>query len=142
MLKPMSVQTIHTSVESIWGSYPVQARKRLEQIRKIIFEIADELDVEIEETLKWGEASYLTKHGSTIRLDWKASQPGVCTVFVHCQTRLVETFREIYPDVFDYEGKRAVHLPIKGRLQKGPLRHCLTLALTYHKVKHLPLLGA
>ncbi len=108
----------------------------------MIFEIARELDIHIEETLKWGEPSYLSEGGSTVRLAWKAANPEACTIFVHCQTRLIETYREIYPDIFEYEGKRALHLPLKGKLPEGPLRHCLTLALTYHKVKHLPLLGA
>lgn len=130
------------SVQSTFDSYPAAARKRLSQIRNLIYEIAQDLDTHVEETLKWGEPAYLPKGGSTVRLAWKASNPNVCTIFVHCQTRLVETYREIYPDAFDYEGKRAVHIPLQGKLEKGPLRHCLTLAMTYHKVKHLPLLGA
>lgn len=142
MLKRMSVQSIDSEVAAVMESYPGKARKRLEEIRKLVFEIAADLDVEIEETLKWSEPSYLVKGGSTVRLAYKAQRPDVCTVFVHCQTRLIETFREVYPDVFEYEGKRALHLPIKGRLNKAALRHCLTLAMTYHKVKHLPLLGA
>jgi len=130
------------SVQSTLNSYPKAAQKRLSIIRNLIFEIAAELGGEVEETLKWGEPACLVKGGSTVRVAWKDSNPEVCTVFVNCKTQLVETYREIYPDVFEYEGKRAVHIPLKGRLARGPLRHCLTLAMTYHKVKHLPLLGA
>ena len=142
MLKHMSVQTIEPGVAAVLDAYPEKARKRLQEIRKLLLSITEELGVDVEETLKWGEPSYLVKGGSTVRLGYKAARPDVCTVFVHCQTRLIETFREIYPDVFEYEGKRAVHLPLSGRLNKAALRHCLTLAMTYHKVKHLPLLGA
>ena len=130
------------SVQSTFDSYPAAAHKRLSQVRNLIYEIAEELETNVEEALKWGEPAYLAKGGSTVRLAWTVSNPDVCKVFVHCQTRLVETYREIYPDVFEYEGKRALHIPLKGKLEKGPLRHCLKLAMTYHNVKHLPLLGA
>lgn len=138
----MSVQSINASVDAVLASYPATAQYQIRNLRDLILDIAGELALDVEETLKWGEPSYLVKGGSTVRLAWKNAKPETCTVFVHCQTRLIETFREIYPDVFEYEGKRALHLPLDGRLNEAALRHCLTLAMTYHKVKHLPLLGA
>ena len=49
----------------------------------------------IEETLKWGQPSYLTpetKSGSTVRIDQVKAEPGQYAVYFHCQTNLVETF--------------------------------------------------
>lgn len=97
---------------------------------------------EVEETLKWGEASYLVKGGSAIRIDWKPKVPDVIKVFFHCQTRLVETFKEIYRTEFVYEGKRAILIPLNTNINQLPLKHCIELALKYHQIKHLPLLGA
>ena len=111
-------------------------------IRRLVFAIAQEHGLgTVEETLKWGEASYLVKGGSTIRIDWKPKDPDVIKVYFHCQTRLIETFKEIYRDEFGYEGNRAIVIPV-GAAQSGPLSHCLQMALQYHRLKHLPLLGA
>ena len=54
----------------------------------------------------------------------------------------VETFKEIYRDDFEYEGKRAIVIPLSASNWSRPLRHCLQMALQYHSLKHLPLLGA
>jgi len=59
-------------VKLVFDSYPKQAKKQLLKLRSLVLEAAtviNELD-NLEETLKWGEPSYLTKHGSTIRIDW------------------------------------------------------------------------
>lgn len=89
-----------------------------------------------------GQPSYLVKGGSTIRIDWKPNDPNVVKVFFHCQTKLVETFKEIYPEEFVYEGKRAIVIPLKPIGRSGSLNHCLLMALKYHSLKHRPLLGA
>ncbi len=46
-------------------------------LRHLVLETASETEGvnKLEETLKWGEPSYLTKNGSTIRMDWKKSKP-------------------------------------------------------------------
>ncbi|MDZ7668328.1 MAG: DUF1801 domain-containing protein [Gammaproteobacteria bacterium] len=134
---------VEPEIQSKFAAYPAQAQRQLENVRRLIFSIAEENDLgPIEETLKWGEASYRVKGGSTIRIDWKPKDPDVIKVYFHCQTRLVETFREIYPDEFDFEGKRAIIVPLCAHVENGPLGHCIQLALKYHSVKHLPLLGA
>lgn len=130
-------------IQAKFASYPVQAQRQLEYVRGLIFTVAAENALgTVEESLKWGEASYLVKGGSPIRIDWKPKTPAVIQIYFHCQTRLVETFREIYRDEFSYEGKRALVLPLDATIKKGPLSHCLQLALKYHSLKHLQLLGA
>jgi hypothetical protein len=88
-----------------------------------------------------GRGQLLGKRGSAIRIDWKAKDPDNIKVYFHCQSKLVETLKEIYRDDLKYEGKRAIVIPLHSQIEKGPLSHCIGLALKYHSVKHLPLLG-
>ena len=59
-------------VKDIFDNYPESVANQLINLRKLILNTALEIDGldELEETLKWGEPSYLTKHGSTVRMDW------------------------------------------------------------------------
>ena len=133
---------MNPDIQSKFASYPKEAKQQLERVRALILAIAAEHTLgDIEETLKWGEASYSVKGGSPIRIDWKPKEPTAIRVFFHCQTRLVATFKEIYRDEFGYEGNRAVVIPLEMDIEQVPLRHCLLLALKYQSLKHLPLLG-
>lgn len=58
--------------------------------------------------------------------------PAACAIFVNCKTRLLATYRDLYPDVFGFEGDRALIVPAGGTLPKEALSHCVSLALTYH----------
>lgn len=123
--------------------YPDDIRPKLLRLRAMIFQLAEALSLgEVEETLKWGEPSYKVKTGSPIRLDWKPSSPNNYYVFFHCQTKLVDTFRQLYDDELEFQGNRAIVLDVSSPIPEDMLKHCLTLALTYQQVKHLPLLGA
>jgi hypothetical protein len=134
---------VKPEIKDKFSAYPADAQRQLEAVRHLILVVAEENDLgSVEETLKWGEASYLVKGGTTIRIDWKPKDPKVIKVYFHCQTRLIETFKEIYRDEFDYEGKRAIVLPLNAAIEEGPLGHCLQMALKYHSLKHRPLLGA
>tara|TARA_R110000772_G_scaffold233128_2_gene344702 strand:+ start:344 stop:760 length:417 start_codon:yes stop_codon:yes gene_type:complete len=124
-------------------TYPLTAAQHFRTIRNLIFAVAKENALgEVEESLKWNKPSYRTKGGSTVRIDWKNKEPEHIKVYFHCQSVLVETFREIYPDEFIYEGKRAIVIALTGNMNTAALAHCLTLALKYHSIKTLPLLGA
>ncbi|MFL2079686.1 hypothetical protein [Marinilactibacillus psychrotolerans] len=70
-------EIMNTDVKNILGNYPDWAQKKLLFIRELILEVASEINgtPEVEETLKWGEPSYLTEQGSTIRMDWKKAAP-------------------------------------------------------------------
>ena len=137
------MQTIHNpAVADVFNNYPPEMRKKLLFLRALIFETAADLDVgEVEETLKWGEPSYIAKQGSTIRMDWKPRDPEHYALYFNCKTTLVETFEALYGNLFCYEGNRAI---IFTRLELIPvkqLKQCIALALQYHRLKHLPLLG-
>ena len=105
---------------------PPEPRERLLRLRALIFSVARATPGvgELEEALKWGEPSYLTKSGSgtTIRIHWKPRKPEVCALYVHCRTDLVARFRERHPGAFEFEGQRALFFPVKGRFPTGALR--------------------
>ena len=123
--------------------YPEAISDQLLLIRDLIFEVAEEDDVgEVTETLKWGEPSYLVSGGSTVRFDWKPRHPNQFSVYFNCKTTLIETFREIYGELFAYNGNREIVFNMVEPVPRNELKHCISLALQYHKVKHLPLLGA
>ncbi|WP_303318603.1 DUF1801 domain-containing protein [Flavivirga abyssicola] len=130
-------------VESIFNNYPNSVRKKMTSLRELIIETASDIEgvTDLEETLKWGEPSYLAKKGSTIRINWSSKNPNQYAMYFQCTSRLVSTFRIVYKSVLDFEGKRAIVLQPKEDLPKEALKNCITAALTYHKVKHLPLLG-
>lgn len=133
----------HRDVQKVFESYPAQIRKKLMRLRQLIIDTASETKGvgTVEETLKWGEPSYMTKTGSTIRIGWKASRPNQYAMYFHCRTRLVDTFKELYRAKFEFEGNRAMIFEQEDGIAVDELKHCIALALTYHEVKHLPLLG-
>jgi hypothetical protein len=127
------------AVDAAFNAYPNPVKARLLALRRLIFDTADTTDGvgALEETLKWGQPSYLTpesKSGSTIRIDQVKAEAGGYAVYFHCQTDLVETFRELYPDL-RYGGNRAILLDAGEKLPEKALRHCIALALTYHARK-------
>lgn len=122
--------------------YPEKIIPKLNYLRKLILETAKESAIsELEETLKWGEPSYLAKKGSTLRIDWKAKTPNQYAMYFKCTSKLVETFKEVYGDTFKYEKNRAILFDLEDEVPKEALKDCIRMALNYHSLKHLPLLG-
>lgn len=132
------------AVADVFESYPPAIRKKLLSLRKLIYDVAaqDQNIGVLEECLKWGEPAYLAKGGSAVRINWKASAPDNLFVYFNCKTTLVETFKELYGDSFCYQGNRALEFNINEEIPLVPLKHCIALSLNYHRIKHLPLLGA
>ena len=123
-------------VAATFSSYPKRLRDKLLGLRRLILDTAKATNGvgALEETLKWGQVSYLTsesKSGSTIRIDQVKSEPDRYAIYFHCQTNLVETFRELYPEL-NFVGNRCILLDAADELPKDTLRHCVGLALTYH----------
>ena len=127
-------------VAAIFAAYPPATRKRLLALRQLIFDVAASTDGvgRLEETLKWGQPSYLTaetKAGSTVRIDGLKGVEGGYAIYFTCHTNLVETFQELYGDKFNFEGNRSIVLDSDDPLPAEELRHCIALALTYHSDK-------
>lgn len=142
-MKKLTINSNH-EVKEKFKNYPPKARKQLKALRKLILETAKEIEdiQELEETLRWGEPSYLVKKGSTIRMDWKSRNPDQYAMYFSCTTRLVPTFQLIFKNQLKFEGKRAIVFDLDETMNEEAVKYCITLALTYHKVKHLPMLGA
>ncbi len=133
---------IPPEISSLFGAYSQAAGEHLLAVRTLIYDIAAERGLgKVDESIKWGEASFWVKGGSAVRVDWKEKQPEVIKVFFHCQTRLIETFREVYPEAFAYEGNRALLIPLEDYSKHGALAHCLSVAMRYQALKRLPMLG-
>jgi len=127
---------IDPAIAAVMGAYAKPVQARLLALRRLILKTARETSGvgAIEEALKWGQPSYLTTEtgsGSTIRIDGIKSAPDQYAVYFHCQTNLVETFRELYPEL-RYGGNRSILLDAADDPPKAALRHCVALALTYH----------
>lgn len=127
------------AVEEKYASYAPPVRRRLLELRELVFEAADGLEGcgEVVEELKWGQPSFLThapKSGSTVRLD-AAGENGDAAFYFHCQSGLVDSFRELYGDTLTFKGNRALLLPRDETVAVDSVKHCLALALTHHSRK-------
>src|ERR1019366_699741 len=125
------------AVAAVFNAYPRPLKARSLALRRLIFDTAQATKGVgvLQETLKWGQLSYLTpqtKSGSTIRIDRVKSTANRYAVYFHCQTDLVETFRELYPRELSYDGNRSILLNAEDDVPEPALRHCVALALTYH----------
>jgi hypothetical protein len=137
---PQEPDTGRLAVDAALAGMPKPVATRLKEVRDLVLATAAATPGvgPVEQALKWGQPSFLTSNtgsGSTIRMDRVKNRPGGYAVYFHCQTDLVETFRQLYPETFGFEGNRALHLDAATPLPADELRHCLALALTYHQRK-------
>lgn len=130
-------------VKAKFLTYPDFVKPKLTYLRNLIELVARESETVqlLEETLKWNEPSYLTKKGSTIRIDWKAKKTEQYAMYFNCSSLLVPTFKMIYGECFSYEKNRAIVFDINAKVPEEELKSCINMALHYHSIKHLPLLG-
>lgn len=130
-----------SEVEAVFERYPEPVKTKMLLLRQLIFDTAQATEGvgELEEALRWGEPSYLTSQsgsGTTIRIDSK--EPGRYALYVHCQTDLVERFRNLYPKELEYGGSRSILFDVREDPPDGELRHCIALALRYRLDKKKP----
>jgi len=130
-------------VEGVFNTYPEHVKNKIQHLRSLILDVANQSqDIsEIEETLKWGEPSYLVKKGSTLRIDWKPKKPDQYAMYFKCTSKLVETFKVVFKDTFEFEGHRAIVFKLDDSIPETELKQCIGAALKYHNVKQLPFLG-
>ncbi|MEM9260997.1 MAG: DUF1801 domain-containing protein, partial [Bacteroidota bacterium] len=122
----------------VFQNYPAEIKPKMEFLRSLVLETAEETETVggLEETLKWGETSYLTIYGSSIRMDWKAKNPEQFCLYFKCTSKLVPTFKEVYGELFKYESNRALIFAKDAVLPIEALKDCIRMALQYHKLKN------
>ena len=130
-------------VAEVFNSYPRNVKPKIRRLRTLIIDTAEKISGvgELEETLKWGEPSYITsesKAGSTIRLDWKSRDPQYVAIYFKCTTDLVAAFKKRFKWELTFEGNRAILLRLDEDFPKRELQLCVALALTYHLNRKLP----
>ncbi|MCO5182571.1 MAG: DUF1801 domain-containing protein [Anaerolineae bacterium] len=141
-MSTVSGAKMNSTVAAVFDTYPIEFKAKLLFLRQLILDTAASIeDVgEIEETLKWGEPSYLTprtKTGSTIRIAWKEAQSEQYSIFFKCTANLVPVFKERYPSRFRFGGNRSIDFHLDDDVPEEDLRRCIALALTYHLNKKL-----
>lgn len=131
------------ALETVFENYPDGIREKMSVLRTLVHEVAEETEGidHLQETLKWNEPAFLTRQGSTLRMDWKARQPDQYAMYFQCTSQLVPAFRFVFGDELTFEGNRAVTFNLDSTLPEESVKQCIKAALTYHKVKHLQTLG-
>jgi hypothetical protein len=131
------------AVRAVFEAYPPAVRAALLELRRLILETADSTPGvgSLTEALRWKQPSYLTERsrsGSTIRIDAVKGSDDRYALYVNCKTTLLDSYRHLYPDAFGFEGRRALVFSTKAPPPEQALRHCIALALTYHRAKAAP----
>lgn len=125
------------SVKAAFAAFPDDQRDGLLKLRQLILDTATKAAPQIgavQETLKWGQPSYLTpetKSGTTIRLGIPKS--GGYAIYTHCQTSIMSEFETQFPDDFTFEGNRAIHFTTDQKIPTAKLEILINRALTYHQ---------
>lgn len=135
--------TENPSVDDKINAYPASIAQHLLALRQAVFDVAKSIEDtdELVEILKWNEASYTCRRRSTVPLDWKPPNPERCAMCCNCSTRLIKTFRVMYPEEFTFQGNRALLFNVNKRPSMDAVRHCIHSALRYHELNKLPSLG-
>ena len=122
---------------AVFDAYPPTLRAALMELRRLILETAAEASVGgIVEALRWGQPAYLTarqRTGTTIRIDAIKGSAERYAMYVNCRTSLIERYRLLYPDAFEFEGQRGVVFSTRSAPAEAALKHCIAMALTYHR---------
>ena len=125
----------NSAVKAAFNRFPTSHKAQLLQLRDMILATGDALNLPegIEETLKWGEPSYLPnkpKLGSTIRISqFDDNNVGL---YFNSPTMLVENFRSMYGDKLSYSKNRAIVFSTKSPLPENIIANCTRMALRYH----------
>ena len=126
-------------VAATFKAISAPVRGKLLEIRDLIFTLAAENENigMIEECLKWGQISYLTKSpksGTTIRLGHKPDTRQFA-IYVPCTTSLIQDTRDKSPLSFEFEKNRALLFNETADLPVILITDFLQSALTYHHRK-------
>jgi len=129
---------MNTTIDQRLTDYDPDVQETLSSLRTLVHEVAKQTDGcgTIVEDLKWNQISFLTvrpKSGTTLRIDQNKTN-GV-SMYVNCQSNLIDQIADQYPTEFDYAGTREIALksPIKDCI--AALKHVIAMVLLYHQNK-------
>lgn len=127
------------AAETLFAHHPAPLSQALLALRAIILQAGSVLDERggLLETTKWGQLSFLPnrpKIGSTLRIDGEAEPTLSVSLYVHCQTRLIDMFRTRFPEL-TYIGNREVRFDARQPLPEAVIGELARTALTYHLIK-------
>ncbi|MDX2485256.1 MAG: DUF1801 domain-containing protein [Pseudodonghicola sp.] len=122
-------------VAAAFAGFPPEAQTGLRALRALILSVAADTPEagRLSEELRWGQPAYLTPEtgaGTTLRLGVPKS--GGFALFVHCQTSLIDEFRELVGRDWPVEGRRAILFEDPDAIMDPALRLLIRRALTYH----------
>lgn len=126
------------AVAATFASWEPAVRAELLRLRELILRTAEETPGvgAIEETLKWGQPSYLTpvtRSGSTVRIaPISPDSDHDYALFFICSTNLVASFKDLFGDTFTYDRDRALLFSLDAPQPTEEVRACIAMALTYH----------
>ncbi len=134
--------SVSPEVAEVFDRYPQHVRWKLMNLRRIILETASAISIirGIEETLKWGEPSYVVmppRLGSTVRIDWKASRENEYAMYFKCTANIVPSFKDRFEGLFNFGGNRSIIFGMEESVPESELKQCVALALTYHRNKNM-----
>ena len=124
------------SFDAAVQTWPAAAQVTFSEIRKILREVAAQEGIALQETTKWGEPSWLPRKrgiGSTLRAGWREKSPDSLSLFVNCQTDLVEQVTRVHHSAFSAIGSRELVIQLSAPLPRAAIAFCAVATLTYHR---------
>jgi hypothetical protein len=123
-------------VQQIFSQYPAAVSSDLESLRALVYEEAEMSSItDLQETLKWGEPSYVCKNGSTLRMDWTEKGSDFVSIYVNCNSKVMSLFLDEHPDALQTVGQREIRLPVGKQWPEDAIRSLIHIALNYHRIK-------
>ena len=122
-------------IQAAYDALPPSERSGAMALRALIYETAKGIsDLPAPtECLRWGQPSYITPIGSTLRIGIPKS--GGFALYAHCQSTIISQFAQGFGADFKIEGNRAVLFQSKNDIQPEKLRLMIAHALTYKRKK-------
>jgi len=132
----MQAHIENASVEQAYLAMPEPFQAPALQLRQLIMTTAGQLEATggIQETLKWGQPSYVplkARVGSPVRV--AVHDEKHLGLYFNCNTTLVETFRSLFDTDLQYSKNRAVLFDITQPLPQELIGQCVRMALYYHR---------
>lgn len=118
-------------IEGYYPTYTDIEKEKLQEMSNLIERVAEKLSVVIKAERKWGQLSLSSTIGTSIRI--ARFDENHVAFFVHCQTTLVEQWREMFTDSLEFSKTRAILLKNHEELPINELEICIQMALTYRK---------